>query len=119
MSSLLRVHRWDEIALEKVTEMISRKVISGDRATLTQVYFKRGALVPQHSHEAEQLTYVLQGVLRYLVESDEVVVREGEVLHVPAGTIHQAEALEDTFVLGVFSPPRHGWLDSPDDESHR
>src|SRR5512136_1556633 len=119
MSSLLRVHRWDEIALEKVTEMISRKVISGDRATMTQVYFKRGALVPQHSHEAEQLTYVLQGLLRYLVGSDEVVVREGEVLHVPAGIVHQAEALEDTFVLGVFSPPRHGWLDSPDDESRR
>jgi len=119
MSSLLRVHRWDEIALEKVTEMISRKVVSGERATMTQVYFKRGALVPRHSHEAEQLTYVLQGVLRYLVKSDEVIVREGEVLHVPPGIAHQAEALEDTFVLGVFSPPRHGWLDSPDDESRR
>jgi len=119
MSSLLRVHRWDEIALEKVTEMISRKVISGQRATLTQVYFKKGALVPQHSHEAEQMTYVLQGVLRYLVDADEVVVREGEVLHVPAGITHQAEALEDTFVLGVFSPPRHGWLDGPVDESRR
>ena len=117
MPSLLRVHRWDEIALEKVTEMISRKVISGDRTTLTQVYFKKGALVPRHSHLSEQMTYVLQGVLRYLVGAEEVVVREGEVLHVPATVAHQAEALEDTFVLGVFSPPRHGWLDAPDDES--
>jgi quercetin dioxygenase-like cupin family protein len=117
MSSLLRVHRWDEIALEKVTEMISRKVISGERATMTQVYFKKGALVPRHSHEAEQLTYVLQGVLRYLVGSEEVVVREGEVLHVPGRIVHQVEALEDTFVLGVFSPPRQAWLDDADDEA--
>ena len=119
MTSLLRVHRWDELALEKVTEMISRKVISGERATLTQVYFKRGALVPKHSHHAEQLTYVLQGMLRYLVGTEEVVVREGEVLHVPSAVTHQAEALEDTFVLGVFSPPRPGWLDGPDEETRR
>jgi quercetin dioxygenase-like cupin family protein len=119
MPSLLRVHRWDELALEKVTEMISRKVISGERATLTQVYFKKGALVPQHVHQAEQMTYVLQGMLRYLVGTEDVVVREGEVLHVPSGVAHQAEALEDTFVLGVFSPPRHGWLDGPDEETRR
>jgi quercetin dioxygenase-like cupin family protein len=119
MPSLLHVHRWDEIALEKVTEMISRKVVSGERTTLTQVYFKKGALVPTHSHQAEQMTYVLQGVLRYLVGPEEIIVREGEVLHVPTAVPHQAEALEDTFVLGVFSPPRAGWLDSPDDEPRR
>jgi len=112
MTSLLRVHRWDELALEKVTEMISRKVISGERTTLTQVYFKKGALVPRHTHQAEQMTYVLQGVLKYLVGADEVIVREGEVLHVPQAVPHQAEALADTFVLGVFSPPRAAWVDS-------
>jgi quercetin dioxygenase-like cupin family protein len=62
------------------------------------------------------MTYVLQGVLKYLVGSEEVIVREGEVLHVPAAVAHQAEALEDTFVLGVFSPPRAGWIDGPDEE---
>lgn len=116
MSAIVRVHRWDEIALEKVTEMISRKVVSGTRATLTQVYFKKGAIVPRHAHEAEQMTYVLQGAMKYLVDSEEITVREGEVLHVPAGVLHQAEALEDTFVLGVFSPPRHGWLDAVEEE---
>jgi quercetin dioxygenase-like cupin family protein len=119
MTSNVRVQRWDEIALEKVTEMISRKVVSGERTTLTQVYFKKGAMVPMHAHESEQMTYVLQGALRYLVGGDEVTVREGEVLHVPATTVHQAEALEDTFVLGVFSPPRNGWLDSADDEPQK
>ena len=117
MSAIVRVHRWDEIALEKVTEMISRKVVSGTRATLTQVYFKKGAMVPRHAHDAEQMTYVLQGAMKYLVGGEDVIVREGEVLHVPAGVPHQAEALEDTFVLGVFSPPRHGWLDDVEEDA--
>ena len=110
-------YRWDDIASEKVTEMISRKVVSGERTTLTQVYFKKGALVPRHIHQAEQMTYVLQGVLKYLVGPEEVIVREGEVLHVPQSVPHQAEALADTFVLGVFSPPRAAWLDSLDEDT--
>ena len=106
-----RLHRWDEIALEKITEMISQKIVAGEREMLAQIYLKRGALVPMHSHESEQMTYVLQGALRYVVDGEEIIVREGEVLHIPARAAHQAEALEDTFELDVFSPIREDWLD--------
>jgi quercetin dioxygenase-like cupin family protein len=102
----VHLHRWDEIALEKVTEMLSRKIVSGDRETLVQVFIRRGCQVPMHSHESEQMTYVLQGALKFLVAGDEITVREGEVLHIPSGVAHQAEALDDTFELDVFSPPR-------------
>jgi quercetin dioxygenase-like cupin family protein len=78
---------------------------------IAQTYLKRGALVPIHAHESEQMTYVLQGALRCMVDGEEVIVREGEVLHVPARTPHQAEALEDTFELDVFSPIREDWVD--------
>ena len=107
----VRLHRWDEIALEKVTEMISRKVVTGEREMIGQIYFKRGAIVPMHSHESEQLTYVLQGALKFLITGEEIVVREGEVLHIPSWVPHQAEALEDTFEIDVFSPIRQDWLD--------
>jgi quercetin dioxygenase-like cupin family protein len=106
-----RLHRWDEIALEKITEMISQKIVTGEREMLAQIYLKRGALVPMHAHESEQMTYVLQGALRFLVGNEEVIVREGEVLHIPSGVMHQAEALDDTFELDVFSPIRHDWLE--------
>ena len=102
----VRLHRWDELSLEKVTEMVSRKIVAGERQTMAQVYLKRGAVVPIHAHESEQLTYVLQGALRFLVNGEEVVVQEGEVLHIPSNLPHQAEALDDTFELDVFSPPR-------------
>lgn len=110
------LHRWDEIALEKVTEMLSRKVVSGEREMLVQVYIKRGCLVPLHAHESEQMTYVLQGALKFLVAGEEITVREGEVLLIPSGVQHQAEALEDTFELDVFSPIRHEWTRAVDDE---
>ena len=115
MSTTVQLHRWDEIALEKVTEMISRKIISGEREMLAQIYLKRGAVVPMHSHESEQMTYVLSGSLKFLVGGEAVTVREGEVLHIPSWAPHQAEALEDTFELDFFSPIRQDWLGSADD----
>jgi quercetin dioxygenase-like cupin family protein len=100
----MALYRWDEIALEKVTEMVSRKVVRGMHEMVTQVYLKRGALVPLHAHAEEQMTYVLQGALQFVVGGEHVRVEEGELLHIPGGTAHQAVALDDTFVLGVFSP---------------
>jgi len=105
----VRLHRWDEIALEKVTEMLSRKIVTGEREMIAQIYLKRGCLVPMHSHESEQMTYILQGALKFQIGGEEITVREGEVLHIPSWIEHQAEALEDTFELDVFSPIRVDW----------
>ena len=114
-STVVRLHRWDEIALEKVTEMLSRKIVAGDREMLVQSYVKRGCLVPLHAHDSEQMTYVLQGALKFVVGGEEITVREGEVLHIPAGVEHQSEALEDTFELDVFCPIRREWIGSEDE----
>ena len=117
-SRTVRLHRWDEIALEKVTELLSRKIIAGEREMVAQVYLKRGCLVPMHAHESEQMSYILQGALKFLIGSDEITVREGEVLHIPSRIEHQAEALEDTFELDVFSPIRQSWLDQNVETEH-
>src|SRR5580765_1043476 len=118
-SKVVGLHRWDEIALEKVTEMLSRKIVCGEREMLVQIYVKRGCLVPRHSHASEQMTYVLQGALKFLIKGEEITVREGEVLHIPSGIEHQAEALEDTFELDFFSPVRCDWFGGADDEAVR
>jgi quercetin dioxygenase-like cupin family protein len=112
-----QLHRWDEIALERVTEMLSRKSVTGEREMLVQIYVKRGCLVPMHAHDSEQMTYVLQGALKFLVGGEEITVREGEVLHIPSGVEHQAEALEDTFELDFFSPIRQDWQDQKDESA--
>ena len=101
---------WGEIELEKVTALISRKLVAGDHQMLVQVYLKRGALVPLHTHESEQMTYVLDGMLKVRVGGEELIVGDGDVLRIPSGVPHQAEALTDTFELDVFSPVRSEWL---------
>lgn len=111
-------YRWDDMPLETVSEVISRRLVTGDRMMLAHVYLKKGALVPRHSHENEQLTYVLEGALRFWIGADEsrvVDVKAGEVLHIPSQVPHKAEALEDTLDVDVFSPPRQDWLDKTDD----
>ena len=110
MTAAVRLYRWDEIALEKLTELVARKIVAGEREMLVQTYLKRGALVPRHAHDSEQMTYVLQGALKFGIAGEEFTVREGEVLHIASRLEHQAEALDDTFELDVYSPPRSEWL---------
>jgi len=116
-----RIHqyRWDDIAQETVTAMISRKIVTGERGMLAQIWLKKGAIVPIHSHESEQLSYVLQGALKFTIQGEEFTVREGEVLHIPSMVLHQAEALDDCFEMDVFSPIRQDWLDKTDDYFRR
>ena len=111
-------YRWDDMPKENVTEMLDRRLITGDRMMLAHVYLKKGAIVPRHSHENEQLTYILEGALRFWIGEDEsevMDVRAGEVLHIPSHVPHKAEALEDTLDVDIFSPPRQDWLDKSDD----
>lgn len=108
------LHRWDDIELEKVTDMLSRKIITGEKEMITQIYLKSGCIVPMHNHEAEQITYVLTGSMKFKVNGEDVVVRAGEVLHIPSWLPHQAEALEDCFEMDIFSPIRYDWLNGTD-----
>ena len=110
MTGFCSVHRWRDLPLQKVTAMISRKVISSDRQMLIQAYLKRGVQIPWHTHQHDQMVYVLQGSIRCLVGTKDVTVREGEVLHVPGGIPHQVEVVEDTFELAVFTPGRKDWV---------
>jgi len=118
----VRHFRWDDIPKERVTDMLERRLITGDRMMLAHVYLKKGCIVPRHSHENEQLTYILEGALRFWIGEDEgeqIVVGAGEVLHIPSNVPHKAEALADTLDVDIFSPPRQDWLDHTDSYFHR
>jgi quercetin dioxygenase-like cupin family protein len=117
----VRHFQWDKMEREKVTDVIHRKVISGERAMVAQIFLEKGAMVPMHSHENEQITYLLEGSLRFHIGADrkELILRAGEVLHIPSNVPHEAEALEDCLDLDVFSPPRQDWLDGTDDYFRR
>ncbi len=110
-------YRWEDMPKEQLSDSIARRFITGDKVMLAHVYLKKGAIVPTHHHENEQITYILEGALRFWIGDDrgqEVVVRPGEVLHIPANVPHMAEALEDTLDVDIFSPPRQDWIDKTD-----
>ena len=117
-----KFYRWDSMRKERVSDMLERRLITGDRMMLAHVYLKKGCIVPRHSHENEQLTYILEGALKFWIgedESEEITVRAGEVLLIPSQVPHKAEALEETLDVDVFSPPRQDWLEKTDDYLRR
>ena len=115
-------YRWDDMPKERVTPMLQRRLVTGERMMIAHVYLKKGAIVPKHSHENEQITYILEGALRFWIGedgSDELIVSAGEVLTIPSNVPHKAEALEDTLDVDVFSPPREDWLNHTDSYFHQ
>ena len=110
-------HVWDEMPKERVNDLLERRLICGSRMMLAHVYLKKGCIVPLHQHENEQVTYILEGTLRFWLGADQkqqVDVHAGEVLTIPSNLPHKAEALEDTLDVDIFCPPRQDWLDGSD-----
>lgn len=112
-----RFYRLSDMPKEKVTDGIERRIVSGEKAMLTQFYLKKGSVVPQHAHHHEQIAYVISGVIRLWVGEDGKEfhdVHAGEALVLPSNLPHKAEALEDVVINDMFSPPREDFLSGAD-----
>ena len=114
MSDRATHHRWDDLPREELNPLLGRRLITGGDLMIAHVYLAKGCIVPKHAHENEQLTYVLEGWLRFRVGDEVVDVKAGEVLCIPRNLPHEAEAMEDTLDVDVFNPPRSDWLDGSD-----
>lgn len=104
-------YRWDDLEHDVPMPLISRKRVIGKQAMVSQVFLQKGCFVPTHEHENEQFAHIVSGKLRFGIGADdsdhrrELIVEAGEILHLPSFVPHSAEALEDTLVLDIFSPP--------------
>jgi quercetin dioxygenase-like cupin family protein len=105
---------WHTIPLEDLNPLLQRQFVVGQEIMLARVLLKKGCIVPEHSHHNEQLTYILDGALKFWIDGKEIVVHAGEVLCIPANMPHKAEAMEDTVDLDVFCPPRADWISRND-----
>jgi quercetin dioxygenase-like cupin family protein len=105
---------WKNVEREKLNDLIDREMVVGDKLMLARVFLKKGAHVPKHQHHNEQVTYIMEGALKFAIDGKEIVVRAGEVLCIPSNMPHEAWALEDTLDLDVFDPPREDWLNKTD-----
>ena len=110
--------KWDNMPKEKLNDLIYRRMITGEKVMLTHVYLKKGAVVPMHAHDNEQIAYILEGKIKFWIESEDaepITLGPGEVLTLPSNLPHKAEALEDTLDVDIFAPPREDWLNKDDD----
>jgi quercetin dioxygenase-like cupin family protein len=105
---------WNEIEVEKVTPLLDRQLMVGTDLMIARLILRKGAVVPLHSHHNEQVTYVLEGLLRFQIDGRQIDVRGGEVLCIPPHLPHEAVAIEDTIDIDIFNPPRQDWLDKSD-----
>lgn len=106
---------WKDVERERLNPSIDREMVYGQQIMVARVFIKKGGHVPLHHHANEQLTYILEGALKFAIHGQEIVVRAGEVLAIPSNMPHEAWALEDTLDLDVFTPPREDWLNKTDD----
>ena len=112
-----RHYCWDDMPAEPLKGGMTRRFVATERMMIAHVYFKKGDDVPSHSHENEQITYILQGALHFWLgtqETREIIVRAGEVLVIPSNLVHRAVALEDTLDVDIFNPPRRDWIEGSD-----
>ena len=114
-ASKLKYTAWKNVEREQLNPLIDREMVVGDKIMLARVLMKKGAHVPLHQHHNEQVTYILEGALKFSIDGQKIVVRAGEVLCIPPNMPHEAWALEDTVDLDVFDPPRADWLNKTDD----
>ncbi len=113
-SSKLQHIRLQDMPVEHLNPLIDRQFVAGERSMLARIILRKGSIVPQHSHDNEQITYVLEGALKFVIEGRELIVRSGEILVIPSNLPHSAEALEDTVDLDIFCPPREDWISGTD-----
>lgn len=111
---MLKHIRWADVEVEKLNPLFDRQMITGESLMMAKIRLKKGSVVPEHSHVNEQLTYIMEGALKFWIDGKELVVRAGEVLCIPSNMPHKAEALEDTLDMDVFYPPRQDWLNKTD-----
>jgi len=105
---------WSTVEVENLNPLLQRQMLVGETMMLARVLLKKGCIVPEHSHHNEQITYILEGALKFWIDGKVIVVNAGEVLAIPPHMPHKAEALEDTVDLDVFNPPREDWLNKTD-----
>jgi len=111
------LYRWDDMPKTEMKPGLHRRFVSTERMMVAHIYLDEGSVVPLHEHENEQVTYILEGALRFWLGEDQsevIDVHAGEVLHIPSGVPHRAEALEKTVDMDIFCPPRQDWLDGTD-----
>lgn len=101
----------DEIAGFEVAKGLKLKPVGGEgKLMLSFVYMEPHAVAPMHSHEEEQMGFVIDGEYEFEINGEKRMCRRGDVYWVPPHVPHAAVTYDKgCFAVDVFSPPREAF----------
>ena len=112
MPGMKGFHVLKNLPEEKITDRISRRVLTGDKEMVVWWSMKAGAHAAAHQHPHEQLFWVVKGRMEFRLGNEKKTCGPGEAGVIPGGVEHEAWFPEDTEVVDVFAPPREDFLTS-------
>ena len=106
------------LALQRIWESVHVRVVHGERITLGVIELDANSVVPEHSHEPEQLGMCLAGSLSFRVGDEARELGPGDTWSIPSNVPHEVHVGADgAVVIDVFAPTREDWLEAPRVES--
>lgn len=108
------LHVWDQIPVEQMNPLVTRQAMHSGHMTVARLSLKAGAVVPEHHHQNEQISMVVEGRLRFVLGGLPTLVTGGQMLEIPPNVPHSVEALEDSVAVDLFTPRREDWIRGDD-----
>ena len=105
---------WDAIPAERLNDKFVRKLAWDGKIMVGQTLVEKGYVVPPHSHDNQQVTFVTSGKWRFQLEGKTIDVGPNEMIFIPANAVHTAEAVETLVAYDIFTPPREDWISGSD-----
>ena len=108
-------HQWEDFPEREISYLRGRpesskllaRIMSSERMMVTNINAQKGAFVPLHHHEAEQIILVLKGKIKAIMgKNSSQILGAGGIWVVPSNTPHSVEYVENTEAIEVVSPPR-------------
>jgi quercetin dioxygenase-like cupin family protein len=85
------------------------KLVHTQNMTISQVSLDAGAVVPEHSHDHEQVSNVIKGKFEFTINGTTHILVPGDIAVIPSKASHVGKALTDCFILDVFYPVREDY----------
>jgi quercetin dioxygenase-like cupin family protein len=112
------IHHHSDKNFHKMTDGIQIKtLVIGEATLLTEFKLSKSALVPWHSHPYEQTGYLISGNILLHIDEEKYIMKKGDSWCIQKNIPHQAEVLEDSIALEIFSPPREDYKKYMDTDS--
>ena len=103
------LHDWAARPEREVFPGFHGRFIHSGRMTFARWRIDAGAVLPEHSHEHEQVVHTFAGELEIVIEGTRHLCTPSSVLIIPSGARHSGRALIDCVVIDAFAPVREDY----------